>query len=251
MPEPGHPIPPLVEGASTFIFRVESGHPVAGERDRREWRSIDRGRRRGLRQEREGAWRRSTRAMDRQRGFRLWSAGSRNLAPFGQLSTKYDSCSSHVGFDSPRRRLRTRGPTAEDLSANRRSYLPAGAVRRISGSIPTHRPEKWTRFSVSNGALASNGEHRTQKWIPLLGPMLQMDSSRPCPTEVRPLRSLAERSHGTSTVAPVVLRDSSARWASAASASAKVCFGSLAILLASTRSNSSFAMASMCGRGVA
>jgi len=56
---------------------------------------------------------------------------------------------------------------------------------------------------------------------------------------------------GTSTIAPVVLRDSSARWASAAFASAKVCLGSTTIFPARRRSNSSFAISSMCTRRVA
>jgi hypothetical protein len=54
---------------------------------------------------------------------------------------------------------------------------------------------------------------------------------------------------GTSTVAPVVRRDSSALCASAASASAKLCWGSLAMRPASTWSNSSRAISSMWARG--
>src|SRR5206468_1271046 len=55
--------------------------------------------------------------------------------------------------------------------------------------------------------------------------------------------------YGTRTVAPLVARDSSARCAAAASSSPNTCLGSLTIFPASTRSNNSRAISSICARG--
>src|SRR6516165_6032193 len=57
------------------------------------------------------------------------------------------------------------------------------------------------------------------------------------------------RFQGTRTVAPVVARDSRARCACAASASEKICLGSLTIWPALTREKTSSAISSMCSRG--